>query len=127
MRFFSVRRVTTLVVALGVLLGLLAVPASAAGEISIFSRVESLGAIPIPDEDCAEIEGEGVLLGLAGGLAGAVAAGIARVASYCVDQVADRLFGEDDEGDEWSTRGFYESVASGFIGGFVGGLLAPYL
>ena len=126
MRFFSVRRVTTLVVALGVLLGLLAVPASAAGEISIFSRVESLGAIPIPDEDCAEIEARRAArprwrLGRSSGCRHR------SRASYCVDQVADRLFGEDDEGDEWSTRGFYESVASGFIGGFVGGLLAPYL
>jgi hypothetical protein len=127
MKFFTVRKVTTLIVALSLLLGLLAVPASAAGEFSIFSRVESLGAVPIPDEDCAEIEGEGALLGLAGGLAGALSAGIARVASYCVDQIADWIFGEDDEGDEWSTRGLYESMASGFIGGLVAGLVAPYL
>jgi hypothetical protein len=125
MRSFGVRRVTTLAVVTCLLLGLLAVPASAAAGVSILSRVESLGAAPVSEEDCAAIEGEGLLLGLAGGLAGAAAAGLARVVGYVVDQVSDWLFGEDDEGDEWSTRDLYESMASGFIGGLIGGLFAP--
>lgn len=125
MKLFGVRRASTLVVVLAVLLGLLAAPVSAAREATLLSRIESLGALPVSDEDCAAIEGEGLLSGLAAGLAGAAAAGIACVASYVVNQIADFFFGEDDDGDEWSTRGLYESMASGFIGGLIGGLFAP--
>ena len=50
---------------------------------------------------------------------------VSLAVGYVVDQVSDWLFGEDDEGDEWSTRDLYESMASGFIGGLIGGLFAP--
>ena len=124
MRSFGVRRVTTLAVVTCLLLGLLAVPASAAAGVSILSRVESLGAAPVSEEDCAAIEGEGLLLGLAGGLAGAAAAGLARGLATSLTRSPTGC-SEDDEGDEWSTRDLYESMASGFIGGLIGGLFAP--
>jgi hypothetical protein len=115
----------SIVVVLTILVGLLAAPTSIAAEGSLLQRVEDVGAVPISDDECASIAGQGVLSGLVAGLAGSVAAGLAYLIDCAVDAVLDRVMGDDGDDTHYSPRALYETMGTGFIGGFFGGLWAP--
>lgn len=108
-----------------VLVGLLSMPVSVAAEGLVLSQVETLGAIPVPDEECANVEGEGLLTGLASGLATSVTSGLTYLVECAVDAVTDRFFGDDGDDTSFQSRELYERMTTGFVGGFLGGLLVP--
>lgn len=115
----------TVVTVVAILVGLLSMPISVAAEGLVLSQVEDLGAVRVSDEECKYIEGEGIFTGLASGLATSIVNGISYIAECVVDAVTDRVFGDDGDNTSFQPRELYERMASGFIGGFLGGLFVP--
>lgn|GEM_PF-1030029 len=115
----------TIIVAATVLVGLLSMPVSVAAESLVLDEVASLGAVQVPDEECQAVDGEGLVTGLTSGLISSLARGVSYVAECALDAIGDRLFGDDGDNTSFQPRTLCERMLSGFIGGFLGGLISP--